>query len=91
MITVDTRKAVFLLHQEGTPIRQISRQLRLSRNAVRRIIAQSGQMPRNSVKVIQIAGQDCCADLPCGQGDQQIVNGLQPVVESGAVTVESSK
>lgn len=45
MITADTRKAVFLLHQEGTSIRQISRQLRLSRNAVRRIIAQSGQMP----------------------------------------------
>ena len=47
MITADKRKAVFLLHQEGTPIRQISRQLRLSRNAVRRIIAQSGQMPQN--------------------------------------------
>lgn len=46
MITADKRKAVFLLHQEGTPIRQISRQLRLSRNAVRRIIAQSGQMPQ---------------------------------------------
>jgi hypothetical protein len=45
MITADKRKAVFLLHQEGTPIRQISRQLRLSRNAVRRIIAQSGRMP----------------------------------------------
>jgi hypothetical protein len=45
MITADTRKAVFLLHQEGTPIRQISRQLRLSRNAVRHVIAQSGQMP----------------------------------------------
>jgi len=48
MITADTRKAVFLLHQEGTPIRQISRQLRLSRNAVRRIIAQSGQMPQST-------------------------------------------
>lgn len=47
MITADKRKAVFLLHQEGTPIRQISRQLRLSRHAVRRIIAQSGQMPQN--------------------------------------------
>ena len=47
MITADTRKAVFLLHQEGTPIRQISRQLRLSRNAVRWIIAQSGQMPQS--------------------------------------------
>lgn len=46
MITADKRKAVFLLHQEGMPIREISRQLRLSRNAVRRIIAQSGQMPQ---------------------------------------------
>lgn len=45
MIDADKRKAVFLLHQEGMSIRQISRQLRLSRNAVRRIIAQSGQMP----------------------------------------------
>jgi transposase len=45
MITADKRQAVFLLHQEGTPLRQISRQLRLSRNAVRQIIAQSGQMP----------------------------------------------
>ena len=45
MITADKRKAVFLLHQEGTSIRQIARQLRLSRNAVRRIIAQSGQLP----------------------------------------------
>jgi hypothetical protein len=47
MIDADKRKAVFLLHEEGTPIRQISRQLRLSRNAVRRIIAQSGQMPQS--------------------------------------------
>lgn len=47
MITADKRKAVFLLHQEGMPIRRISRQLRLSRNAVRRIIAQSGQMPQS--------------------------------------------
>ena len=47
MIDVEKRKAVFLLHQEGVSIRQISRQLRLSRNAVRRIIAQSGQMPQS--------------------------------------------
>lgn len=45
MITADKRKAVFLLHEEGMPIRAISRQLHLSRNAVRRIIAQGGQMP----------------------------------------------
>jgi transposase len=45
MITTDKRKTVFLLHQEGMPIREISRRLKLSRNAVRRIIAQAGQMP----------------------------------------------
>ena len=45
MITADKRKAVFLLHQEGVAIRAIARQLRLSRKTVRRIIAQSGQMP----------------------------------------------
>ena len=45
MITADKRKAVFLLHQEGMPIREISRGLKLSRNAVRRIIAQAGQIP----------------------------------------------
>lgn len=45
MITADIRKAVFLLHQEGVSKRAIARQLRLSRIAVRRIIAQSGQMP----------------------------------------------
>ena len=45
MITADKRKAVFLLHQEGVSKRAIARQLRLSRKTVRRIIAQSGQMP----------------------------------------------
>jgi IS30 family transposase len=37
MITADKRKAVFLLHQEGVSKRAIARQLRMSRNAVRRI------------------------------------------------------
>jgi hypothetical protein len=45
MITADKCKAVFLLHQEGVAKRAIARQLRLSRNAVRQIIAQFGQMP----------------------------------------------
>ncbi|MCZ7640630.1 MAG: helix-turn-helix domain-containing protein [Verrucomicrobia bacterium] len=45
MITADKRQAVFLMHQEGVSKRAIARQLRLSRNAVRHIIAQSGQMP----------------------------------------------
>ena len=48
MIGPDKRKAVFLLHQEGMPLREISRRLGLGRNSVRRIIAQEGQMPTRS-------------------------------------------
>ncbi len=58
MITADKRKAVFLLHQEGMPIREISRRLKLSRNAVRRIIAQSGQMPRRERLRAQVIDPD---------------------------------
>jgi transposase len=68
MITADKRQAVFLLHQEGTPLRQISRQLRLSRNAVRQIIAQSGQMPHSirppvlslDPELLRQLHQECC-------------------------------
>jgi len=45
MIETDKRKAVFLLHQEGQPVRQIARLLGLSRNTVRAIIGQGGAPP----------------------------------------------
>jgi hypothetical protein len=45
MIAADKRKAVFLLHEAGTPARKIARQLSLSRKAVHAIIGQRGQMP----------------------------------------------
>lgn len=49
MIAADKRKAVFLLHQEGMSAREISRRLHLSRNSVRRVIAQEGRpLPRAS-------------------------------------------
>ncbi|MFO1498482.1 MAG: helix-turn-helix domain-containing protein [Verrucomicrobiota bacterium] len=48
MIGPDKRKAIFLLHQEGMPLREISRRLCLSRNSVRRVIAQEGRMPARS-------------------------------------------
>jgi transposase len=48
MIAPDKRKAIFLLHQEGMPLREISRRLCLSRNSVRRVIAQEGRMPAHS-------------------------------------------
>lgn len=42
MIESDKRKAVFLLHQEGMSIRNVARNLRLSRNSVREIIKGGG-------------------------------------------------
>jgi len=43
MIEPEKRKAIFLLHQEGMPVREISRRLGLGRNTVRRIIAREGR------------------------------------------------
>lgn len=45
MIEADKRKAIYLLHQEGMSYRDIARRLRVSRNTVRRIIAQQGSVP----------------------------------------------
>jgi len=43
MIEPEKRKAIFLLHQEGMPVRELSRRLGLGRNTVRRIIAREGR------------------------------------------------
>lgn len=45
MINVNKRKAIFLLHNEGMGLREISRTLRVSINTVRNIINQKGQLP----------------------------------------------
>jgi len=45
MIETDKRKAAFLLHQEGQPVREIARLLGLSPNTVKLIIQQQGQPP----------------------------------------------
>lgn len=45
MIDANKRKAIFLLHNEGMGVREISRKLRVSINTVRKIIDQKGQMP----------------------------------------------
>src|SRR5204863_505125 len=50
MIEADKRKAVFLLHQEGMSIREIARRLQLSRNTVRTIPKQQGEMPTSPRK-----------------------------------------
>ena len=46
MIEADKRKAIFLLHQEGMPLREIARRLHVSRNTVAVVIAQGGQLPK---------------------------------------------
>lgn len=45
MIDVNKRKAIFLLHNEGMGVREISRNLRVSTNTVGNIIDQKGQLP----------------------------------------------
>ena len=54
MIEADTRKAIYLLHQQGMTYREISRRLGVSRNTVRRIIAQQGVVPENRREKQQI-------------------------------------
>ena len=46
MIDRDMRQAVFQLHQAGMALREISRRLHLSRNAVRAIVRQQGKLTR---------------------------------------------
>ena len=48
MIAPDKRKALFVLHQQGLSIRQIARQLAVSRQSVRRAIEHQGQAPRRA-------------------------------------------
>src|SRR5207237_10693987 len=45
MIVADKRRAVYLRHQDGMSLREITRRLHLSRNTVRAILKQKGEMP----------------------------------------------
>src|SRR6056297_1705671 len=45
MIDPDTCKVIYKLHEEGMSIRQISRNLHLSRNTIRKILRQKEQPP----------------------------------------------
>ena len=46
MIGPDKRKAVYLLHEEGTGVRKIARSMNISPTTVMDIIAQEGEMPQ---------------------------------------------
>ncbi len=45
MIEPDKRKAIFLLHNEGVSIRQISKMLHVDRNTIREVIRHQGETP----------------------------------------------
>jgi transposase len=45
MLDLELRKAIYRLHAEGVSSRQISRQLRVSRNTVKTIIKHRGELP----------------------------------------------
>jgi len=46
MIEPDKRKAIYLLHQEGMGVREISRHMNISTNTVSTIIGQGGELPQ---------------------------------------------
>ncbi|MBT8369687.1 MAG: helix-turn-helix domain-containing protein [Deltaproteobacteria bacterium] len=50
MIGPDKRKAIYLLHEEGMGIRKIARQLNVSKNSVRTIIGQKGEILKSTRK-----------------------------------------
>src|SRR3990172_2693427 len=55
MIKADKRKAMFLLHQDGMSLHEIARRFKTSRNTVRAVIQNQGQMPastrRDKIKI----------------------------------------
>src|SRR5437660_10882425 len=55
MIAADKRQAVYLLHQDGMSLREIAHRLHLSRNTVRAILKQKGEMPPGSA-----SRKTCC-------------------------------
>jgi transposase len=67
MIEADRRKAMFLLHQEGMSLHEIARRFNVSRNTVRAVIQNQGQMPvatrrdkiRIETKLLERLYQDC--------------------------------
>ena len=68
MIEADKRKAIFLLHEDGMSLREIARRLTVSRNTVRAIIAQEGEMPQSTRKDKQQIDEQllCALHEQCG-------------------------
>lgn len=54
MIEADKRNAIFTLHREGVSLREISSQLRLSRNTVRKILKSSSEAAKPRTDRIEV-------------------------------------
>ena len=63
MIGPDKRKAVYLLHQEGMGVRELSRTMKISPNTVMNIIDQKGEMPQTVRKDKIDIDRDLLANL----------------------------
>ena len=58
MIEPEKRKAIFLLHQEGMPLREIARKLDVHRDTVRTITEQQGEIPERVRKDKVVVDED---------------------------------
>ena len=59
MIDPDVRSAVYQLHRAGISLRQISRQFRISRDAVRHIVRQQGAVRLPRARDWPLTAEDC--------------------------------
>jgi transposase len=86
MIATDKRKAIFLLHQEGMPAAEIARKLGVSRNTVRSIIGQGGELPPRVRRDKQRLDEELLRQL-YHQCQGRIVRVHEKLVEEQAVAV----
>lgn len=86
MIEADKRRAIFLLHEEGMSVREISRRMGADRNTVRAIIEQKGSMPHTTRKDKQRIEPELLRRL-YGDCDGWIQRVHEKLVEEEKVTV----
>jgi transposase len=87
MIEADKRKAIFLMHQEGTSINEIVRQLSVSQNTVRDIIEQKGVMPSTTRRDKIVLDEDLLRKL-YGDCDGRIQRVYEKLTEEEHIQVK---
>ena len=90
MLDADLRSAIHRLHSEGIGIKKISRQLHVSRNTVREVIAQGGKVPQSKRSDRVIVDKELLTELytKCDGWMQRIHELLQQrEIEIGSSTL----